>query len=241
MSVDFQGKRVVVIGGSAGIGLAASSLIAENGGEVVIAGRDRVRLDRALDLIGHGAVGHQLDVRNPDDIVGFYDRIGTFDHLATPAAGGTLGLFMENDPNEVRDLIESKLWGQYWSVRHAVPHLRADGSITLFSGIVSRKPLPGGSAYAMVAGAVESLTRCLALELQPLRVNCVTPGVVETDIWTELLDAEAAAEHLRTTGTMLPVGRAGKPEEVALAVAYCMVNEFANGSIIDVDGGHRAI
>lgn len=239
MTFHFKGKKIVIIGGSAGIGLATAKALAGLGAEIVIASRSTARLNAAMAQIGNGAVGHQLDVTDAWAIERFFETVGPFDHLATTAAAGAVGMFLEIDPAKVRAHIESKLWGQYFAARFGAPKLRAGGSITLFSGVVSRKPLRGTTTAALATGAIESFTRVLALELAPIRVNCVTPGITATEVWSELLTEAGARDHLKNVGGTLPVGRVGQADDVARAVIYLMSNGFATGSVVDVDGGHR--
>lgn len=241
MTLDFKDKKIVIIGGSAGIGLATAKALAGFGAKIVIASRSKARLDAAAAQIGNGAVGHQLDVTDVRAIEAFFGTLGPFDHLATPAAAGAVGMFLEIDPAKVRAHIESKLWGQYFAARYGAPMLREGGSITFFSGVVSRKPLPGATTAALATGAIESFARVLALELAPIRVNCVTPGIIATDVWTEMLTEAGARDHLTRIGGALPVGRVGQADDVARAVIYLMSNGFATGSVVDVDGGHRVI
>jgi NAD(P)-dependent dehydrogenase (short-subunit alcohol dehydrogenase family) len=241
MTFNFKSKKIVIIGGSAGIGLATAKALASCGAEIVIASRSKARLNAATAQIGNGAVGRQLDVTDVQAIEGFFDTVDPFDHLVTTAAVGAVGMFLEIDAAKVRAHIESKLWGQYFSARFGAPKLRAGGSITLFSGVVSRKPLRGTTTAALVTGAIESFTRVLALELAPIRVNCVTPGITATGVWSELLTDAGARDHLKNVGTALPVGRVGQADDIARAVVYLMSNGFATGSIVDVDGGHRVI
>lgn len=241
MTFDFRDKKIVIIGGSAGIGLATAKALAGLGAQIVIAGRSQPRLDIARAEIGHGASSHQLDVTDTGAIASFFEMVGPFDHLATTAAVGAIGMFLDIDPAKVRIHIESKLWGQYFAARFGAPKLRAGGSITLFSGVVSRKPLRGTTTAALATGAIEAFTRVLALELAPIRVNCVTPGITATGVWSELLTDAGARDHLESVGNALPVGRVGRAEDVASAVVYLMSNGFATGSVIDVDGGHGII
>lgn len=241
MNFEFEHKTIVIIGGSAGIGLATAKALAGLGADIVIASRSKARLDAATAQIGNGAVGYELDVTNARAVEAFFDTVGPFDHLATPAAAGAVGMFLEIDPARARAHIESKLWGQYFAARFGAPKLRAGGSITLFSGVVSRKPLRGTTTAALATGAIESFTRVLALELAPIRVNCVTPGITETEVWKELLTEAGARDHLRNVGGALPVGRTGRADDIAKAVIYLMSNSFATGSVVDVDGGHHVI
>jgi len=239
MMSDLTGKKIVITGGSYGIGLACARSLSNHGAEIIIASRSSTKLDTAKKLIGGNSQTHELDVTDESAVKAFFDKVGAFDHLITPAAGGALGAFVELDTVQARDLVESKLWGQYHCAKYAAPKLRKGATITFFSGIVSRKPIAGGSAYAIIAGAMESLTRTLALELAPTRVNCVSPGVIDTPLWSDLLPEDARQEHMRSMATTLPVGKAGTADDVAKAVLYLIGNDFATGSIVDIDGGHR--
>jgi len=241
MNDIYAGKRVVITGGSAGIGLATAKALAQQDAQVIIASRSREKLDRAKSVIGETCEAHVLDVSDENAVKRFFDDVGKLDHLVTPAAGGTLGPLLDLPTATARDVVESKLWGQYYTAKHAAPKLGNGASITFFSGIVSRKPMAGTSTYAIIAGAMESLTRCLALELAPIRVNCVTPGVIATSAWSDLMGEDEARKNFETVAATLPVGRVGTAEEVARAVLYLMANGYATGSVIDVDGGHRCV
>jgi len=241
MNHTFAGKRVVITGGSAGIGLATAKALAQQDAHVIIASRSRNKLDRAKREIGGTCETHVLDVSNESAVKHFFDGLDGIDHLVTPAAGAALGAFLDLPTETAREVVASKLWGQYHTAKHAAPIMGDGSSITFFSGIVSRKAMAGASTYTLIAGAMESLTRCLALELAPIRVNCVTPGVIATPVWERILGKDQAEQHLNSVADLLPVGRVGASEDVARAVIYLMSNGFATGSIIDVDGGHRCL
>jgi len=238
---DLKNKRVVITGGSSGIGFATAKMAVESGAEVIIAGRSKDKLATAKHAIGNTVQTKVLDVSDENSVISFFNEIENFDHLITPAAGSVMGPFLEQDSKNVISFIESKLLGQYYTVKHAVPKLNKTGSITLFSGIVSRKPFVGGSSFAMAAGAIESLTRCLALELAPIRVNCITPGIIATEIWDSLMPKDMQEQTFSQFASQLPSGRVGTADDVCKAISYLLSNTFVTGSIVDVDGGHRVI
>jgi len=143
------------------------------------------------------------------------------------------------DTAAARGLFESKYWGQYHCVRHAAPRLGSDGSVVLFSGWMSRKPMVGTSAPAAVDAAVEALTRVLSLELAPVRVNAVTPGMIDTPLWRARLSADEQRAFFERIGRDLPAGRPGTADDVAHAVQFLLENGFTTGAVLDVDGGQR--
>jgi len=239
MAQALIGKKVIITGGSSGIGLATAKRLSSEGAEILIIGRSESKLDKAQNEIGKNCKTHQLDVTNEKTISEFFNSSDNFDHLITPAADAAMGAFLELDSQTAMSLVESKLWGQYYCAKYAAPKLNDGGSITFFSGIAGRKPMAGASTYALIAGAMESLTRTLALELAPIRVNCITPGVIDTPIWSELLPEDIKATQLENIASMLPVKRIGNVDDVAKAAFYTVDNSFVTGSIIDVDGGHR--
>ncbi|MCM2359694.1 MAG: SDR family oxidoreductase [Geobacteraceae bacterium] len=238
--MSLKEKKVVIIGGSSGMGLASARAAAAEGAYVLIAGRSRERLKKALDEIEGEADAHSLDVTREDEVRDFFADLGTFDHLVTTAASGASGPFLEIDSAAVREVFESKFWGQYYAARYGAAGIQPGGSITMFAGVASHKPLPGLVAYAAVNGAVEGLCRTLAVELAPLRVNVISPGLVMTPVYAAMPEPEREA-MFETVAAKLPVGRVGRPEDVAGTVLYLMKNGYTTGTVIHVDGGHRLV
>lgn len=240
MPDSFTGKKVVIIGGTSGIGLALADRLQQTGASITVASRSESNQAEARRILGSAAEVATLDVTEEAEVEAFFDGLPEIDHLVMTAAVAVAGPFLEQPISAVRELVESKFWGQFYGARHGAPKIRTGGSITLFSGIVARKPLPGMSAFASVAGAIESLTRVLALELAPVRVNCITPGVIETPAWS-FLPEPVRSEQLAAIGASLPVKRVGSTDDVADATMMVMANGFMTGAVVDVDGGHRAI
>ncbi len=238
--MSLKEKRVVIIGGSSGMGLASAKAAAAAGAYVLIAGRSPEKLQRALDEIEGEADAHPLDVTREGDVREFFARLGGFDHLVTTAATGAVGAFLEMESADVRNVFESKFWGQYNAAKYGATGIRPGGSITMFAGVASEKPLPGLVAYAAVNGAVEGLCRTLAVELAPLRVNVVSPGIVMTPAYAEM-PADKREAMFEAVGAKLPVRRVGRPEDIAKTVLYLMENGYTTGTVIQVDGGHRLV
>ncbi|MEJ1978352.1 MAG: SDR family oxidoreductase [Acetobacteraceae bacterium] len=238
-SERFSGRRVVITGGSSGIGLATARMVVGCGGSVVLMGRSAERLAAAHAELGAAASVVQLDVTDESAVERVFADIGTIDHLITAAAGSLRGRLVDLDTRRARALFEAKFWGQHHCVKYAAPHMVADGSIVLFSGWVSRKPAVEMSTLAAVDGAIEAFARSLALELAPVRVNAITPGQIDTPLWRARLSEGEAQSYFDRIARAHPVGRAGTAEDVAQALLFLMQNGFMTGAVLDIDGGWR--
>ncbi|HXX08079.1 MAG TPA: SDR family oxidoreductase [Pseudolabrys sp.] len=226
------GKKVVVIGGSSGIGLAAAELAGKEGAEVVIASRSADRLKAVADKIGATPIA--TDVTNDESVSTLFRKCGPVDHVVMTAAQLRTGPFKTVAMDDVRATMESKFWGA-WRVARAA-EIRAGGSLTLVTGYLSVRPRPGAAIVGAVNGALESLTRSLALELAPIRVNAVSPGTIDTPIRASMPEA-ARRDMLAKTAAALPVGRVGSAEDIAQQILTFMAVGFATGSIVYIDGG----
>ncbi len=141
-----------------------------------------------------------------------------------------------------KELIATKLWGQMLCVYRSLPYLSKTGSVTLFSGTVSQKPIAGASMFAAAGGGSEAAGRVWAYELAPIRVNSIVPGIIDTRLWEDITgNKDAAQAQLDSIAKILPVQRVGRPEEIAKAVAFLIDNGFVNGTSLVVDGGHRLV
>ncbi|HET6192992.1 MAG TPA: SDR family oxidoreductase [Trebonia sp.] len=234
---DLHGQRVVVAGGTSGIGLATARAAARAGAEVTVISRQQASVDRALADLPPGARGRAGDLTDPALAGQLFDDLGDINHLVF-TAGEPLALMdlAALDLDKARQFFNLRYFGALWAVHAAVPHLDPGGSITLTSGTASRRPGPGWAVAASICGAVEGLTRALAVELAPIRVNAVRPGLVQSPLWASM--APASREQLyRDTAAAIPAGRVGEPDDIARAYLYCLIQPFATGSILTVDGG----
>ncbi len=237
---NFIGQRIVITGGSGGVGIAlARDLLARGAGAVVLVGRDAEKLIRAETELGQGVETATLDVTDEGAVAAFFAAQPQINHLVTAAAGTARGLVTELEVAKARALFESKYWGQYLCCKYGAPKLAANGSIVLFSGWISRKPMAGVSTLAAVDAAIEALGRTLALEIAPRRVNTVVPGMIDTPLWSQRLSPDEQRAHFAKVAASLPVGRAGLAEDVANACRFLMENGFVTGITLDVDGGQK--
>ncbi|MFJ5641770.1 SDR family oxidoreductase [Streptomyces sp. NPDC093223] len=235
--MGLQGQRVVVVGGTSGIGLAVAEGAAREGADVVVASRRQENVDAALKVLPEGARGRVLDATDEEAVRGFFAEVGGYDHLVFTAGDALLlETVAETSVEAARRFLDTRLFGAYTVVQQGVGSIRAGGSVVLTTGTAGQRPLPGSSVASALCGAMESLTRALAVELAPVRVNVVSPGVVRTDLWRTL--PEATREELyRSSAESLPVGRMGEPADVAEAYLYLMRGGYSTGSVVVVDGG----
>lgn len=206
---------------------------------MVLMGRTEATLKEAVEELGDAASYEVLDVTDGDAVEGAFASVGAFDHLVTCAAGSLAGPFAELAESDVRDFFETKFWGQYRSVKAALPRLARDGSVVLLSGFLYRKAEPGLSPFAAVNGAIEGLVKALAIEAAPVRVNALAPGQIDTLGGGEPMDEATHQAYVDSVAAGLPLGRIGTAEEAAHAALFLVENTFTTGITLDVDGGKR--
>lgn len=235
--MSLEGTRVVVLGGSSGIGLATAQAAAAAGAGVVIASSRREKMEQALATLPATAAGHVLDLTDRDAVQALFAGLGRFDHLVFTAGESLrLGRLAETDLHEARQFFELRYGGAVLAAKHGGPGIRPGGSITFTSGIAGVRPRAGWAVAASICSAMEGLTRALAVELAPIRVNIVSPGVVRSPLWAELTEADRDALY-RQTAASIPVGHVGDPGEIARAYLYLMGQTYGTGQVLTVDGG----
>lgn len=232
-----DGATVAVIGGSSGIGLATAQAARAEGASVVITGRSADRLTDALGTFGDGepAVrGVQLDSTDEQGTRALFEELPRVDHIFV-SASTVLGGGLSRDTESLRPALDTRVWGCLFAAKYGGPRMSEGGSITFCSGSSSIRPRPGSALGAASCAAVESMARTLAIDLAPVRVNAVVPGLIDTP----LLGGSGAerAQRLAEAGRALPVGRVGRPEDIADAVLFLMRNGFVTGISLIVDGG----
>jgi len=226
------GKKIVVVGGSSGIGLATAEMAKAQGADVTIASRSADKVKAAAAKIG--AKGISADVTSDQSVADLFRACGPVDHVVVSAAQLRTGPFKTVAMDDVRGTLEGKFWGAWRCARAA--EIKPGGSLTLVSGFLSVRPRPNAAIVSAANGALESLTLALALELAPVRVNCVSPGIIDTPIRAAMPEA-ARKEMLDKAAAGLPVRRVGLGEDIAQQILAFMANGFMTGSIVYLDGG----
>jgi NAD(P)-dependent dehydrogenase (short-subunit alcohol dehydrogenase family) len=231
-------QHVVIVGGSSGIGLAAARQLLVAGLKVTIAGRSTQRLNEARQFLA-GAETVVMDAAATDALKATFSRIGAFDHLVLALGSGKgFGPFTSVSVADVRKGFEEKVYPHFAVAQAALPFLRKDGSITFISAVSAHAAMPGTAGIGAANAAVAMFVPILAAELRPLRVNGVSPGVVDTP-WWDFLPPEQREAVFADYASKTPVGRVGKPDDIAQAVAFLVSNSFMNGHVIVCDGGLR--
>ncbi len=241
-----DGKRIVIIGGSAGMGHATAEMAVDCGAEVCLAARNAERrADAAAGLARRAGrpVAHQaLSIEDRPAVAQFLKASAPFDHLVLP--GSTVKPLLYDDLTDAnaREAFESKFWGPFWAAYDARPFMRRGGSIVFYTGVAAERPVKGYVMGACINGALNAAVRSLALEFAPLGIRCnvISPSLIDTPL-LDALHAHDKDERCRALAARLPVGRIGTAEEAALTAVFLMLNGYVDGQVIGLDGGHLSI
>lgn len=228
--------RVVIVGGTSGIGLATAQAFINEAAQVIIASRSLKNLEKAKQELNGDVEAYELDFREEEKVAEFFERVGRFDHLIITAGEGIMGDIRDLPIREAHSAFDSKFWGQYIIVKAAIPYLNEKSSITLTSGIYATRPPKGASLFAAVNSAIEGLMRGLTLDLAPIRINVVSPGLVETPMYAGLSEEERT-NLFSSVAKQLPVGHIAQPEDIAETYVFLAKNGFTTGSVVIIDGG----
>ena len=234
MSHSLQGARVLVLGGSSGIGLATAKAATAAGAKVTIASRSKDKVDAAVSQIGAGATGVALDASNDAAIEAFFAAQPEWDHIVVSVAAGRSAGIRALSMQDAYNNMSAKFWTAYRTARAA--RVTPDGSLTLVSGFLSRRPNKDALLQGAINAALEALGRGLALEMAPVRVNSVSPGIIDTPI-RAAMPADARQKMLEGAAAALPVKRVGQADDIADAIILLMTNPFTTGTTLFVDGG----
>jgi NAD(P)-dependent dehydrogenase (short-subunit alcohol dehydrogenase family) len=234
--MTLEKKKIVVAGGTSGIGLALVQLLEDEKAMVTAVGRDQTKLTTLKkEFPSVRSVG--LDARDRPALDDFFRGEQSIDHLVLAlgsSKGG--GSFTTLSLDELRIGFDGKFWPQLQALQAALPYIRPDGSIVFITGCAATAELPGTAGLAAINGALEAMIAVLAKELKPLRVNAVSPGLIDTP-WWDFLPADAKKQVFTDFSAGVHVGRIGQPEEVANTIRFVMTTEYINGVVIGCHGG----
>jgi NAD(P)-dependent dehydrogenase (short-subunit alcohol dehydrogenase family) len=236
MSTGLAGRTVLVVGAGSGIGTAVASAAAVAGARVVAASRRQDTGEQVAEIVGHGASAIRLDLGDEDSIRAAAATLGSVDHVVTVAADHANGLVTALEQTDVEDAFRAKVVGPLVLAKHFAPIMPPTGAIVLFSGYVSARPQPGLAVMATTNGAVDALVPALAVDLAPIRVVGISPGVVDSGSWDGMDDKAAFFAHVAGSN---PARRVGTPEDIADAVIFGLTNPFLTATTVHLDGGQR--
>ncbi len=232
-------QHAVIVGGSSGIGLATAAHLLEKGYRVTITGRDAAKLRTAAENLDGDVAAAVMDAADLAGLPAAFAAIGPLDHLVLALGGGNgAGPFATVDLVDVRKGFEQKTMAHFACAQACLPYLSKQGSITFVSAVSAQAAMPGTAGLGAINAAIAALAPILAIELKPIRVNCISPGVVDTP-WWDFLSADQKEPTFASFAARTPVGRVGRPGEIAEAIAFLIGNGFTSGHTLICDGGIR--
>lgn len=238
MGKSLQDKTVMVVGRGSGIARAVALLAQSEGARVIVAGRDQGKLATAYR--DTDVTAQAVDLTDDASIAALADRVGAVDHLVSTASARARGNLADLERRNLRLSFDTKVIGPTMLAKYFAPQINPGGSFVLFSGVHAFKLNVGYLGVGITNGAVDFLTRWLAVELAPVRVNAISPGVIDTGAW-DSLGEDGKRDYFAHIAAGNPVRRIGTPEDVASAVLFAMTNTFMTGMTLKVDGGEPLI
>jgi len=234
MANALQDKTILVVGRGSGIARAVALRARSEGARVIVAGRDRAKLANSYDDPGIGA--ETIDITDDDSIVALADRVGRVDHVVSTASARARGKLADLQRQNLLQSFDTKVIGPTMLAKHFASQINPGGSFVLFSGVHAFKHNVGYLGVGITNGAVDFLTRWLAVELAPIRVNAISPGVIDTGAWDAMGD-DGKRDYFEHIAAHNPAGRIGTPDDIAAAVLFAMTNTFMTGVTLKIDGG----
>ncbi len=231
------GKKIIILGGSSGLGLATAKAAAEEGANVIVVSSNQGRIDQALAELPQGSEGYAADLSNEQHIREFFDKTGRFDHLVYTAGENiTSNMANDTDIEKAKDFFTIRFWGAFAAIKYGASFINEGGSISLMSGSFGQRPSKGYSLGATICGAMDAFTRAMAVELAPIRVNNIAAGVIKTNLWNNLSEADRDGFYNYLESTLL-LKRVGEADDIAQAFVYLMKQPYTTGQSLIIDGG----
>ncbi|QXE38478.1 SDR family oxidoreductase [Streptomyces sp. GMY02] len=238
MTAPLRNKTVLVVGRGSGIARAVTDAALAAGARVIAAGRDRSTLEK--DYKGTDVLTKSVDLTDEDSIAALAEGLGSVDHVVSVASARARGKVSELTPEAILLSFHTKVVGPIMLAKHFAPNMPENGSFVLFSGVAALEPDPGFLAVAATNGSVNTVTRSLAVELAPIRVNAISPGTIDTGAW-DALGEQRKAEFFARLSKDNPSRRIGTPDDIAQAVIFALTNTFMTGVSLPVDGGQPLV
>ena len=238
MANTLQDRTILVVGRGSGIARAVTLLARSEGARIIVAGRDRAKLASSYD--DGGISSETLDITDDESIAALADRVGRVDHVVSTASARARGKLADLQRENLLQSFDTKVIGPTMLAKHFAGQINPGGSFVLFSGVHAFKHNVGYLGVGITNGAVDFLTRWLAVELAPIRVNAISPGVIDTGAW-DAMGEDGKREYFEQIAAHNPTGRIGTPDDVAAAVLFAMTNTFMTVMTLKVDGGEPLV
>lgn len=232
--MSLKDNRILVVGGSSGIGFGVAQAALARGAQVTIASRSAQKIEDACKRLGGKVAGVTLDTGDAAALEAFFAEREAWEHVYCSAASTKVAAVKELPLEDAQASFESKFWGAYRLTRAA--KIGHGGSLTFTSGFLSQRPKAGAAIQGAINAGLEGLTRGLALEFAPVRVNCISPGLVKTEMY-ETLEGDSRRAMFDNAADRLPAGRVGLPEHIAIQALALMDNPYMTGTTVFVEGG----
>lgn len=230
-----EDQSVLIIGRPSGIAGAVVDAARDAGAKVVIAGRGKAQLDAAYGD-DPNITTEIVDLTDDASIAALAQRLRTVDHIVSTASARARGVLADLDRDAIRLSFDTKVIGPLMLAKHFAPRMNQHGSIVIFAGVASAKIAVGTMGVAITNGSAEVLSRSLALELAPIRVNAISPGVIDTGAW-DAFGQQGKADYFAHIGSTNPAGRIGTVQDIAAGVIFALTNTFLTGTTLHIDGG----
>jgi len=232
-----ENKVALITGAGSGIGRGIAIAASEADARLVLAGRTRETLEATAAMLSGPAELRVVNAAVEEEVAALFQAVGPFDHLVSTASQGIAGPIGKLETAAIAKAFTAKLWAPIFLVKHGAPLIAADGSFTFFSGIRAARPGPGTSITSLVNGGLEAFARAMAVELGPVRVNVISPGIVDSGPFWDRLGAEGREKMFADFAQKSPARRVGRPENLAAAALFALTNPFLTGTVLAVDGG----
>ncbi|HYY01631.1 MAG TPA: SDR family oxidoreductase [Mycobacterium sp.] len=231
-------KTILVVGRGSGIARAVALLARSEGARVIVAGRDRAKLASSYD--DNGVSAETIDITSDESIAALAGKVGRLDHVVSTASARARGKLADLQRQNLLQSFDTKVIGPTMLAKHFASQINPGGSLVLFSGVHAFKHNVGYLGVGITNGAVDFLTRWLAVELAPIRVNAISPGVIDTGAW-DAMGEDGKRDYFEHIAAHNPTGRIGTPNDIAAAVLFAMTNTFMTGMTLKIDGGEPLV
>jgi len=239
--MTIKNSRVLIIGGGSGLGLGIAKACTLNEAQVTIASRSKEKLEKSAIEIGSGTQYYEVDVSSETSVADLFERVGNIDHLIVTSGFVTAKPFDELSTENAREDFEINFWGKFNVSKYGAKAINKGGSIVFISGAFASKPNPNVFITSVAVAAVEAMAKTLAISLSPIRVNVISPYIVDTGLVAADQSDEERHNFLKSTAKSLPSKCIGSPQDIAEAAVFLMTNKYVTGSVLSIDGGFTII